>query len=76
MKNILLIVTAVLGLNSSQAQELESILLAADDAGLLTENYLNPAMKGLMYSVNGGWYTTGKTHKNLVLTSLSVLMFL
>lgn len=63
MKNILLIVTAVLGLNSSQAQELESILLAADDAGLLTENYLNPAMKGLMYSVNGGWYTTGKTHK-------------
>lgn len=63
MKNILLIVTTVLGLNSSQAQELESILLAADDAGLLTENYLNPAMKGLMYSVNGGWYTTGKTHK-------------
>lgn len=47
----------------SQAQELETILLAADDASKLTENYLNPAMKGLMYSMNGGWYTTAKTHK-------------
>lgn len=47
----------------SKSQELETILLAADDASLVTENYLNPAMKGLMYSMNGGWYTTAKTHK-------------
>lgn len=47
----------------SKAQELETILLASDDASLLTQNYLSPAMKGLMYSMNGGWVTTGKVHK-------------
>lgn len=47
------------------AQELETILLASDDASKLSENYLSPAIKGLMYSINGGWYTTAKTHKKL-----------
>lgn len=47
----------------SNAQELETILLAADDASLLTQNYLDPAMQGLMYSMNGGWATTAKVHK-------------
>lgn len=46
-----------------KAQELESLLLASDDASKLTESYINPVMKGLMYSMNGGWYTTAKTHK-------------
>ncbi|MFK7749517.1 MAG: DUF6588 family protein, partial [Kordia sp.] len=46
-----------------QSQELESLLLAGDDASKLTENYMNPLMKGLLYSMNGGWYTTAKTHK-------------
>lgn len=46
-----------------KAQELETILLAADDASLLTQNYLNPAMKGLMFSMNDGWATTAKVHK-------------
>lgn len=45
------------------AQELESLLLAGDEASKLTEGYVNPVMKGLMYSMNGGWYTTAKTHK-------------
>lgn len=45
------------------AQELESLLLASDDASKITESYVNPIMKGLMYSMNGGWYTTAKTHK-------------
>ena len=45
------------------AQELESLLLASDDASKITESYVNPVMKGLMYSMNGGWYTTAKTHK-------------
>ncbi len=49
--------------SSIKSQELESILIAADDASQLTESYINPAMKGLMYSMNGGWYTTAKTHK-------------
>ena len=47
----------------SKAQELGDIILAADDASKLTENYIRPAMNGLMYSMNGGWYTTAKTHK-------------
>ena len=46
-----------------RTQELESILLASDDASKLTEAYVNPAMKGLLYSLNGGWFSTGKTHK-------------
>ncbi len=48
---------------SLNAQELESLLLASEDASKLTESYVNPVMKGLMYSMNGGWYTTAKTHK-------------
>ena len=63
MKRILLILSICLVAQTTRAQELETILLAADDASLLTENYLNPAMKGLMFSMNGGWYTTAKTHK-------------
>jgi hypothetical protein len=47
----------------SQAQELESILLAADDAERLTQAYIDPALKGVVYSMNDGWYTTGKTHE-------------
>ena len=63
MKKIVIILSICFACNISQAQELETILLAADDASQLTENYLNPAMLGLMYSMNGGWYTTAKTHK-------------
>ncbi|CAL2104841.1 conserved hypothetical protein [Tenacibaculum sp. 190524A02b] len=50
---------------SSKAQELENIILAKGDAEKLTEAYLNPAMKGLIYSINGGWYHTAKVHKKL-----------
>ncbi len=49
----------------SYTQELETILLAADDASKLMQGYINPATKGLMYSMNGGWFTTAKTHKKL-----------
>ncbi len=47
----------------STAQDIETILLAADDANLLAENYINPVMNGLMYSMNSGWATTAKVHK-------------
>lgn len=47
----------------AHSQELESILLAADDAERLTQEYINPALKGIVYSMNDGWYTTGETHK-------------
>jgi len=46
-----------------KAQELESLLLSGNDASRLTENYMSPLMEGLLYSMNGGWYTTAKTHK-------------
>lgn len=65
MKNLALLVLLSLVTTITKAQELESILLAADDASKLTENYIRPAMNGLMYSMNGGWYTTAKTHKKL-----------
>lgn len=63
MKKITVIFVLIITVQSIKSQELESILIAADDAALLTENYLNPAMIGLMYSMNGGWYTTGKVHQ-------------
>lgn len=50
----------------SNSQELESILLAAQgDANKLTEAYSKPAMKGLIYGMNSGWYHTAKVHKKL-----------
>lgn len=47
----------------TKAQDLGDIILAAGDASKLTENYIRPIMNGLMYNMNGGWYTTAKTHK-------------
>ena len=63
MKKIFASLLLIAGLQLSKAQDLETILLAAEDASLLTENYLNPAMEGLMFSMNGGWATTAKVHK-------------
>ena len=64
MKRIIFILLCCLAtIAAGKAQNLGDILLAADDAGKLTENYISPAMKGLMYSMNGGWYSTAKTHK-------------
>ena len=63
MKKVVAIIIIIAGMQFAKAQELETILLAADDASLLSQNYLNPAMEGLMYSMNGGWATTAKVHK-------------
>ncbi|MCF6296167.1 MAG: hypothetical protein L3J25_10845 [Flavobacteriaceae bacterium] len=63
MKKIIVLLSLFVTTIVSNAQELESILIAAEDASKLTQNYINPVMKGLMYSMNGGWYTTAKTHK-------------
>ncbi len=50
----------------SKAQEFESILLAArEDANKLTKAYISPAMSGLIYGMNSGWYHTAKVHKKL-----------
>lgn len=65
MKKLATFIIIILSVQFSKGQELESILLAADDASLLTENYLNPGMKGLMFSMNDGWATTAKVHEKL-----------
>lgn len=45
---------------------LEGILQAnIADANKLTQAYVNPAMKGLIYGMNSGWYHTAKVHKVL-----------
>lgn len=65
MKNLLLCLSFLVMTTSLKAQELESILIAGEDASRLTESYVNPVIKGLLYDINGGWYTTAKTHKKL-----------
>jgi len=49
--------------NAQNSDGFESILLAAGDAEKLTEAYINPAMTGLIYGMNNGWYHTAKAHK-------------
>lgn len=45
------------------AQGIGNILIAAgDDAKTLTQNYMDPGLKCLVYSLNSGWATTAKTH--------------
>lgn len=65
MKIIKILLCFLIFQTSLKSQELESILLAAEDAEALTQAYINPALKGVVYSMNDGWYTTGKTHKLL-----------
>ena len=50
---------------STKAQDgFEGYLLAdSNDRSKLIEAYVNPAMKGLIYSMNSGWYHTAKVHK-------------
>lgn len=63
MKKIIIFSTLFFGVNLTSAQDLESVLLAGDDASLLLQNYLNPVAKGLTTGMNSGWYSTAKTHK-------------
>lgn len=62
MKKVIATIIAITAVQFSSAQELETIVLAADDASLLLQKYMNPAVTGLMYSMNGGWATTAKVH--------------
>ncbi len=62
MKKLILLIIAISSLNVS-SQELETILLAGDDAGKLTNAYVNPGTKALIFNINNGWYHTAKVHK-------------
>lgn len=71
MKKFFIVFVGVLTLTfNAKAQTtnidgLEAILLAAGDAEKLTEAYINPAMTGLIFGMNSGWYHTAKVHKVL-----------
>ena len=71
MKKFILVFVGVLTLTFSaktQAQVndgFESILLATDDAEKLLGAYIEPAMTGLIFGMNNGWYHTAKVHKVL-----------
>ena len=65
MRKIIIFCALLFGVNVSTAQDLGDVILGSDDASTLLQNYLSPAMKGLMSSMNGGWYSTAKTHKKL-----------
>lgn len=43
----------------------EFLRAGAADANTLIGAYMDPAMTGFGYAINGGWYNTAKTHKKL-----------
>lgn len=66
MKKIFLFFTVAFACTISvQAQDgFEGYLLADNnDRSKLIEAYIDPAMKGLIYGMNSGWYHTAKVHK-------------
>jgi hypothetical protein len=69
MKKFILLFISVLFLTTNinaQDDGFESLLLASKaDANKLTEAYMNPAMKGLIYGMSSGWYHTAKVHRTL-----------
>ncbi|MDP3313010.1 DUF6588 family protein [Lutibacter sp.] len=63
-KIVLMLIVLAFNFNLKAQDGLEAILLAGvQDANKLTEAYMNPAMKGLIYGMNSGWYHTAKAHK-------------
>ncbi|MEE3999672.1 DUF6588 family protein [Tenacibaculum sp. FZY0031] len=65
MKKILLPLLMLIVSFGMKAQDgPEGILFASkEDTNRLTNAYINPAMKGLIYGMNNGWYHTAKVHK-------------
>lgn len=63
MKKLVIFCFFLFSLDSVKAQNIGNLLLASDDASLLSQKYLNPAIDGMLSGINSGWYTTAKTHK-------------
>lgn len=61
-KTIILTILTITLSFSTQAQ-IEQIFAAKEDASTYVEHYLSPAINGLMYDLNNGWYSRSKTHK-------------
>lgn len=62
MKKAILLFGMCLISGSVFSQGFETIVFASDDASKLAKSYVNPFVKGYMYDLNSGWYTTAKTH--------------
>ncbi|WP_298780144.1 DUF6588 family protein [uncultured Polaribacter sp.] len=68
MKKCIIILLAIFAFttNSKAQNGFEGYLLADNnDRSKLIEAYISPAMKGLIYGMNNGWYHTAKVHKPL-----------
>ena len=66
MKKITTIAFVLCSIVSFAQIDLESILEGGvGDAQTFLRGYIQPASTGFGYGVNGGWYTTAKTHKFL-----------
>ncbi|PCH53416.1 MAG: hypothetical protein COC22_02815 [Flavobacteriaceae bacterium] len=65
MKKLTFLLLAIVVSISAKSQDLDALLKAGDDASLLFQNYMEPVMDGMTYSLNDGWVTTAKTHKKL-----------
>ncbi|MEH6407032.1 MAG: DUF6588 family protein [Leeuwenhoekiella sp.] len=70
MKKYLLIMSFLCISSAVRAQiyggSFESVLAAGkNDANVLMGAYVQPAMEGLVYAMNGGWYHTAETHSKL-----------
>ena len=64
-KSILIFICVFTFTFSTKAQDgFENILLAnSSDTNKLMKAYFTPAMEGLIYGMNNGWYHTAKVHK-------------
>ena len=63
---LITILSMSFGMSRAQNSEFENFLLGGvDDANLLLGHYISPALKGMGYGFNNGWYNTAKPHKTL-----------
>lgn len=66
MKKITILILSVCFIHAASAQDLDKFLEGSvADANTLMENYMEPALVGLGYALNSGWYNTGRPHKML-----------
>lgn len=62
-KAIITFFVTVFLFNSVKAQKIEDLVKAVDDANKIANAYSAPALEGLIYSMNNGWFHTAKVHK-------------
>ena len=63
MRKTILFTLFTISISISTKAQIEHIFAADGDASNYVEHYLSPAINGLMYDLNNGWYSRSKTHK-------------